>query len=280
MNQTLLGRILKMRPKASLPPIRKMFAPDTDQTFFSVDLDRADFQVVMWEADDKEGKEMLRAEIDIWLEEAKKMWGPNANSKQRYQLKQGAHATDYGGTATTAAKAMNCTVREAEWFQHRWFQIHPGIRQWHERIQGQLESIKTPKTVWNAFGYSISFQERIDRLLPRALAWIPQSTVGLIINYGWVNVERNIPDLASILNQVHDELLGQYPTSLEEKSLTALRRNLLIEVPYSDPLVIPVGIKTSTQSWGHVKEREWPDGKKTGELAAELFGLHKTLRSA
>jgi len=36
-----------------LPNIRKIFTPDQDYTFFDMDLDRADLQVVVWEADDR-----------------------------------------------------------------------------------------------------------------------------------------------------------------------------------------------------------------------------------
>ena len=51
----------------SYPNIRSMFIPDPGYTFFDGDLDRADLQVVVWEADDPMLKAALRMGVDIHL---------------------------------------------------------------------------------------------------------------------------------------------------------------------------------------------------------------------
>jgi len=53
--------------------------------------------------------------------------------------------------------------------------------------------------------------------------------------------------------QVHDSLAGQFLTSRADEELANLRKLASIVIPYEDPLVIPVGINTSSQSWGHCK---------------------------
>jgi hypothetical protein len=102
------------------------------------------------------------------------------------------------------------------------------------------------------------FFERIDGLLPEALAWIPQSTVACVINRALLNLAVNVPQVELML-QVHDSLVGQYRTVYEKTVLPSVHENMLITIPYPDPLIIPCGIKTSRVSWGAVEEAKWPE---------------------
>ena len=85
-----------------------------------------------------------------------------------------------------------------------------------------------------------------------AAAWIPQSTVACLINKGLVAIDRDLPDVQLLL-QVHDSLAGQYPIALREECQKAIISKAEISLPYADPLIIPVGIKTSQVSWGDCK---------------------------
>jgi DNA polymerase I-like protein with 3'-5' exonuclease and polymerase domains len=91
--------------------------------------------------------------------------------------------------------------------------------------------------------------DRVEALLPEALAWIPQSTVAITINKGWLNLVHHLPQV-KILLQVHDSLVFQYPISEHPYILPEIKKQLAIVIPYDDPLTIPVTIKTSTVSWG------------------------------
>ncbi len=225
----------------SLPNIREIFVPDPGYTFFDMDLDRADLQVVVWEADDTELKEMLRAGVDIHSENAKVL------RCGRQTAKMWVHGTNYGGSPRTMAANCGLTVHEAEKMQARWFQAHPGIKRWHERTENQL---KSRRYVENAYGYRRFYFDRVDALLPEALAWIPQSTVGITINKIWHNIYHNYKDIMVLL-QVHDSLAGQFLTRLKEKCIASLQEASKVVIPYRDPLIIPTGIKTSELSWGH-----------------------------
>jgi DNA polymerase I-like protein with 3'-5' exonuclease and polymerase domains len=154
------------------------------------------------------------------------------------------------------AITVGITTKESEQMQARWFAAHPGIKRWHLRTEQQLQRTRT---IRNAFGYRRYYTGRIDNILPEALAWVPQSTVAVAINRGWDNIMQDFSTLRTeILLQVHDSLVGQYPTHLEKEILPSLHEELLITIPYPDPLTIPIGIKTSTRSWGECKDREWP----------------------
>jgi hypothetical protein len=60
-----------------------------------------------------------------------------------------------------------------------------------------------------------------------------------------------------VLLQVHDSLVFQFPQALDPGIRPVIRDNLLVQIPYEDPLIIPVGLKLSDDSWGACEEVEW-----------------------
>lgn len=243
-----------------LPNVRDLFIPDPGQEFWDADLDRADLQVVVWEADDPVLKEALRVGLDLHLLNARDLFSlpyttedlrdpsilPQLKSRfkaQREFAKTFVHGTNYGGKPRTMSEHARCTVAEAEAMQRAWFRAHPGIKEWHERTEYLLQ---TERCVWNKFGYRMYFFDRVEGLLPEALAWVPQSTVACVINRGLFNIHTNLPQV-NILLQVHDSLAGQKPVGQFDKEIVEQMR---VVIPYKDPLVIPASIKTSAESWG------------------------------
>lgn len=253
----------------SLPNIRKIFVPDFFHTFFNIDLDRADLQVVVWEADDAGLKEALRKGIDMHCMNAVDIYRikgipidelaeshPNYRERRgqigevkRQAAKTGVHAVDYFCQARTLAIALGSTVKEAETFIKGWYDAHPGIKKWHDRTMTQLHKFRF---VENRYGFRRYYFDRVEDLLPEALAWVPQSTVAITINKIWLNLHDYHRDV-QVLLQVHDSLAGQFPTRLTTASIASLRAASLVTIPYEDPLLIPATIKTSTVSWGDCK---------------------------
>lgn len=236
-----------------LPNIRKLFIPDPGYTICDTDLDRADLQVVVWEANDDDLKSKLRDGADIHLENAKDIFGVDSAKAKRPLAKAGVHATNYGANARTLARALGITIREAELFQRRWFDAHPGISDWHARVLGMVQGART---VRNAFGFRRYYFDRVDHILPEALAWIPQSTVAVVTNKGIVNLHEKVPEV-QILLQVHDSLVWQVRTSMFHYVKPRVKKALEVIVPYEDPLIIPVGLKASEKSWGECGEVSW-----------------------
>jgi len=217
--------------ESDIPNVRGFFIPDPGMEIAAWDLDRADAQVVAWEANDDLLKQMFREGADIHLENAKAIYNNERltkDSPERDFAKAGVHATNYFCQPRTLARTLGITIRAAESFQDRWFSAHPGIEDWHIRTQ---DSINSTRSVSNKFGYSIRFFDRIDNLLPAALAWIPQSTVALVISNGLVNIHDNLPAVQPLL-QEHDELVVQYPKLNRGPLLRAIKKELTIEIPY------------------------------------------------
>lgn len=227
-----------------------MFIPDPGYVIADVDLDRADLQVVVWEADDDEMKAMLREGADIHQANAEALGVP------RQLAKSWVHGTNYGGSPRTMAITCGITVHQSEVMQRRWFAAHPGIKQWHRRVEHDL---MMKREIRNAFGFRRFYFDRIEGILPQALAWIPQSTVANVINMGWLRVYKTLPEV-QVLLQVHDSLVLQWPWKVDKILRPKVRDALLVEIPYPDPLTIPVGLKISSKSWGDCAEKVWEAG--------------------
>lgn len=256
-----------------LPNVRKLFRPDPGFVIFDCDLAGADAQVVACEAEDEDLRAAFRGGLDVHDKNATDMWGTaytslagnkddGPKSRKRKEMKQGVHLTNYGGSARTCAMVLGWTVHEADQFQKRWFQIHPGIR---NNFQGRIDSaIRASRTVYNKFGYRRVYFDRIEDCYTEALAWVPQSTVAEVSFRGALQLERRWSErypnhsmlapggLAGMLIQVHDSLVFQVPQDLgtDPNVVKFIADSLVVPVPYPVPLEIQWGITRSHSSWG------------------------------
>lgn len=233
-----------------LPNIRTLFIPDPGYEYFDIDLSAADLRIVVWESDCQEMKAMLRAGLDPYTEIAKEFYhdpGITKKDPRRQTFKSFAHGTNYLGTAKGLAERLGLSVKEAESTQKWYFGKFPEIRKWQDGIKNQ---VLTRRMVKNVFGYRLYIFERIEGTkMNEVVAWIPQSTVGCLINRIYMKIYQNLKEVQVQL-QVHDSLAGQYPIDRAEWCRGRILKEAQIELPYSDPMIIPVGIKTSQKSWG------------------------------
>lgn len=237
----------------TLPNLRKLFLPDEGKVFFDIDLSSADLRIVVWEADEPEMKAMLRAGADPYTEIAKEFYADPTITKKdprRQTFKSFAHGTNYLGTAKGLAERLGLGVHQAEKTQRWYFDRFPRIKKWQEDLKDQVAK---RGMVENVFGYRTYFFDRIEgTVFNQAAAWIPQSTVACLINRAYVAIDESLPDV-DILIQVHDSLAGQFPIEGKEGTIASIVKAAEIPLPYPDPLVIPVGVKTSEVSWGDCK---------------------------
>lgn len=236
-----------------LPNVRKLFIPDPGFEMFDMDLASADLCIVAWDSGDPELKALLKAGISVYLELAKEYYHDSRVTKQdtRYtKFKSLCHGTNYLGTARGLAQRLGLTVAQVDAVQKWYFHRFNRLPKWQERLCNNLQ---TQRQVRNCFGFRRFYFDRIDgTLYNQAIAWIPQSTIGLLINKIWDRVRTEEP-VVQILLQTHDSLTGQYPITQAEYFRARLKELSKIPLPYDDPLTIGTGFKYSTESWGHCK---------------------------
>ena len=234
-----------------LPNVKSLFIPDPGKTFFDIDLDSADLRIVTWESDCKEMKAMLREGKKVYVEVMKEYHhNPNMtkHDKEYKTFKGLCHGTNYLGTPKGLAERMGLLVHEVEKIQKWYFGKFPEIVKWQNELKDQV--VKR-RMIENVFGYRCYFFGRIEgNIFNEAVAWLPQSTVACLINRAYVNLDEHHKEI-DVLMQVHDSLAGQFDTFRGDEAVRTIIKASEIELPYAgDPMIIPVGIKTSTKSWG------------------------------
>lgn len=266
--------VLHTRPK--MPNIKELFLPDRHFLLCDSDLEQADAQTVAWESDDDILKEIFHdPHLDLHTENAKMIFGscPSKSHPNRKKAKAGCHAVNFDVKAPTLAKTLGITVKEADSFIRRWFSIHPNIKEWHERTHSYMTQ---RGWIENAFGNRQYFLGDTSHptALAEALAWVPQSTTGLIINRAWLTLDAH--PLIDILMQVHDSLVFQIPDDKLEELLPVIKDAMHVPVPYHDPMTIGSSIDISHESWGNIKGISWEgywldsEGQPTDELCPYL----------
>lgn len=236
-----------------IPNIRKIFRFDPGYTGFDTDLDSADLRIVTWESNCQWMKEQFKNGRKPYVEVMKEYYRDptkNKNSKEYPMFKALCHGTNYLGTAAGIAPRIGLLVHETERIQKWYYEMCPEIRKWQEEIKKQVAG---RRYIQNAYGYKFHFFDRIQgTIFNQAVAWIPQSTVSCLINRIWEAIDNNLPEVI-ILNQVHDSLVGQFETHLGDWAKRRIIEESNIPIPYDDPLYIPMGISTSSISWGDCK---------------------------
>lgn len=247
-----------MTTELILPNIRKLFIPDPGYVIFEADLSGADAQVVAWEANDPELKQWLRDGTDMHKRHAVEIGGEteiltlDPKSHRFFVLRQSYKHATHGVHYVAGIKAIahhpsiQWSEAKAKSYREKYFKRRPGLKLWHERTDFELQKTRT---IYNKFGFRIVYFDRIEGLLPQAVAWVPQSTVAITCTKGMVQLKRTLP-WVDILLQVHDSVVFQVPFRYAE-SYEQILRPLHIEVPYRpEPLIIPWSLSKSEKSWG------------------------------
>ena len=236
-----------------LPNIREMFIPDEGMTMFDIDLDSADLRIVTWESDCKWMKEQFAAGNKPYVEVMKEYYRDptkNKHSPEYKIFKSLCHGTNYLGTADGIAPRIGLLVHETERIQKWYYEMCWEIKKWQDEIKKQVEK---RRYVENAYGYRNYFFDKIEgTIFNQGVAWVPQSSVAILINNIWCALEDQLGAKGlQILMQVHDSLVGQFPQQAKQWFMEQIVSvGSKVTVPYSDPLQIPVGIVTSDRSWG------------------------------
>jgi len=235
-----------------LPNIRELYIPDPGKVIFDIDLDSADLRIVTAESNCLWMKEQFANKRKPYVEVMREYYSNRTMTKDSHpreyaMFKSLCHGTNYLGTAAGIAPRIGLLVHETERIQKWYFGMCPEIRAWQEEIKKQVSG---RRWIQNVFGYKYHFFDRIEgTIFNQAIAWIPQSTVGCLINRAWERIEDNLPEV-DILLQVHDSLVGQFDLCHGEWMLKQIIEQSQVPLPYDEPLIIPVGIASSSKSWG------------------------------
>jgi DNA polymerase I-like protein with 3'-5' exonuclease and polymerase domains len=157
---------------------------------------------------------------------------PNMSCRQAG--KKSNHSFNYGLSPQGFAITYDMELKYARQCYALYHNAYPGLTLWHQHIRNKLGK---DRTLENLFGRKRRFLNRWnDDLFKAAYSYIPQSTVGQLLNYGIVETyyQQDLPEFSflrkwDLLNQVHDSMVFQYPIDDLEglaKTIKQIQKNL------------------------------------------------------
>ena len=198
--------------------------------------------------------------------------------------KRGGHGTNYDGTPRTMGKHLHVEEKIMKRFQalyyggvlkkadlYRWGMndmieqgeergnlvlyegAFPGIKVWHRTTIG---AVQTTGELTTPLGRKRQFWGRLrdGSTLRKAIAFVPQSTIGDILNIGLYRVWKRleIHGELQLFGQVHDAIVGQVPEGFEKTYEEQIRNCMEFDVPVNGKLMrIPVEINFGS-NWKEV----------------------------
>ena len=230
--------------------LRAMLIPDPGMIIFDCDFEKADVFTVVWESGDAELKAALRDDPENFYDNVTGQYDLPYDTRKRI-----IHGTNYDGSAKGVAMAVHRPINEIQHIQRDWFERHPGIKAWHDRIWTTLTST-SPPTITNRFGFQKRYWGPPDDAMKReALAWVPQSTVAIATGIAYVRIGEELPWVQLLLDG-HDSIVGQFAEAYWPQRNEICDR-MSVTVPYPDPMTMVCGIKASGESWAACQTYPW-----------------------
>lgn len=144
------------------------------------------------------------------------------------------HSFNYGLSPQGFAIQYDMELKYAKQCHALYHNAYPGLSLWHQHIRNKLGK---DRTLENLFGRKRRFLNRWnDDLFKAAYSYIPQSTVGQLLNWGIVETyyQQDLEEFSflrkwDLLNQVHDSMVFQYPLDDLEglaRTIKQIQKNL------------------------------------------------------
>lgn len=245
------------------PEIRRMFVADDEYVLCNIDEEQAESRVMgllIWAICGDPSYLLANETGDVHTAVARLCWphlpwnGDLKHDREvaeqpfyrhfsyRDMSKRGGHLTNYYGTPPTMARHLKVEESITAEFQRVYFKAFPGLREYHHWVAREIginQELTTP------LGRRRIFFGRPgdDSTLREAIAYIPQSTVGDILNCALWRIWRYCPDI-QLLAQVHDSICFQTKEPVLAPSVKEARRLASIPIEFKGKtLVIPTDAK-------------------------------------
>jgi uracil-DNA glycosylase family 4 len=190
---------------------REMYVPAPGKVLIQADYIQAEAVVVAYLTNDSNLKRIFANHEDLHCFTAATMFNIPVeeiakDSKERKIGKLLRHATNYSAGPAVVAKNLGVKMNEAKKLLELYKCANPLLATWHIRIQDELNKTRTLTT---PLGRKRRFLDRWgDDLFRSAYAFLPQSTVGDLLNLSIVSLyeDTNLLHPIDIWMQLHDAI--------------------------------------------------------------------------
>ena len=250
------------------PEARKMYRADKGWKIIQADYSQAEAVVVAHVTNDYKLIKMFsdsfglpksqKGPYDIHKMTFNQMTGvpiEEITKEQRNAGKTVRHAVSYSAGPTVLANRLGVSLADAKRLTELYHQANPFLRAWYSAIQMEL---KKTRSLTNLFGRKHRFLDRWgDGLFRSAYSFIPQSTVGDLLNKALIKIydeQQHVSYDMRILLQLHDAVYITVKEANVMEAVRMLRKCMMIPLEHNyEKFYIDVDFKVG-DSWGEGDE--------------------------
>ncbi len=239
--------------------IRSAFIPKEGYSFVSADYSQIELVVLAHMADDPGLKKAFETGVDVHRSTASLIFDvplEEVTSDQRRIAKTINFGVMYGMGVHSLAKDLQITHGEAKQFIEQYFQRYSAVKSFVEATQRKAEQIGSVSTLLGHVRTitEINSRSAVERAKAQRIAvnTVIQGTAADIMKLAMLRVDallkqRNLE--ATLLLQIHDELIFEAPDAEVEQVKSALKEAMEHAVKLSVPLKTSIEVG---KSWGDI----------------------------
>ncbi len=251
---------------------RVMYVPDGDDTVLvQADYKQAEAVVVSYVINDNALKRMFvqsygqsnayceELGLDVHKMTAAMLFGVTPLEITKPQRKIGKvirHAKSYSSGPKVIADTLGCSLADAKTFSRNYDNRTPQLGLWYKEVQRDLGKTRI---LTNLFGRKHKFLKRWgDELFRSAYSFIPQSTIGDMLNKALVRYYHEFNHVAPIALQLHDAFYTICKNTPEAISETKYNMYTCMAIPITykaETFCVDVDFKVGL-NWGEMEEQE------------------------
>lgn len=237
------------------PSIRSMFMPDSGFKFVNADLSQAEARVVAYLAGEERLQYLFEQGGDVHTRNACNIYGvtqDRVTKSQRQVAKSLVHGANYGIGHVKFAKLTGQSESRSRELLNQYHSLYPCLQLWQQQVRSQVGKTRILTT---PFGRKRMFFGRWgEDLVREAIAYVPQSTVGDLLNLGIIRCWNALPPEWEILAQNHDSVLAQVPIDTPDMHIWKFFKHYF-EIPIEINrrwCKVPIDIHVG-KSWGELE---------------------------
>lgn len=256
---TATGRLSSSDPNLQNIPIRgewggrirQAFVAEEGNLLLSADYSQVELRVLAHISGDEGLREAFQKGLDIHARTAAELFGvpfDEVTQEMRRTAKTVNFGVIYGISAFGLSETLNIERGDAQKYINQYFDRHPGVRKYSERILGEAKGQGWVATLFGRKrpvpelkSHNKNTRQQGERFAVNSPI---QGTAADIIKIAMIRIwkrfkEETIP--AKMILQVHDELLFEFPEHELEKVRVIVRREMEGAAILSVPLKVEVG---------------------------------------
>jgi DNA polymerase-1 len=235
--------------------IRSAFLPGHDGwLLMAADYSQIELRVLAHFSGDEALRQAFESDRDIHAQVASEVYGvplPSVTSAQRRTAKAVNFGVIYGQSPFGLAKMLGIEQRQAAEFIQRYFERYPGVDAFITRTlqqcrrDGFVSTILGRRRPVSGVRDPVKLADPRQRTLPERIAinTVIQGSAADIIKRAMNNVHRRLKSeqlAASMLLQIHDELVFEFPPGEEDRLSDMVREEMTAAANLAVPLKVDI----------------------------------------